>query len=119
MRMAYFAKKDSQGCIDFDNLVVDYTDGEIAADDRVKDISRLFPLKPKTNLIALCVRGKVQLRSGGNRFDVPGHRRFHRLGGRLYHRLCHIDMHPSGEIANGCRYRHWCASEYAALDCRS
>ena len=70
MRMAYFAKKDSQGCIDFDNLVVDYTDGEIAADDRVKDISRLFPLKPKTNLIALCVRGKVQLRSGGNRFDV-------------------------------------------------
>ena len=53
MLMAYLTKSDSPGCVDFDNLIVDYAEDDLSTHDKVKDIARLYPLRPMSNLIAL------------------------------------------------------------------
>ena len=68
--MAYLTTKDPLGYIDFGNLIVDYTDGDVSAHDKVKDIARLYPLRPMSNLIALCIKGQMRLKTGGHRFEV-------------------------------------------------
>ena len=68
--MAYTTQKAQRGYIDFNNLIVDYSDGDVASYDRVKDIMRLYPLKPMSNLIALCCGGELKVRTCGRSFDV-------------------------------------------------
>ncbi len=70
MRMAYTTRKDQWGYIDFTNLIVDFADGDVASYDRVKDIMRLYPLKPMSNMIALCCGGESKLRTCGRTYDV-------------------------------------------------
>lgn len=68
--MAYMSKKDQRGYIDFSNLIVDYEDGDVVTYDRVKDIMRLYPLKPMNNMIAFCNGGQTRVRAGGRSFDI-------------------------------------------------
>lgn len=71
--MAYMSKKDQRGYIDFSNLIVDYADGDVVTYDRVKDIMRLYPLKPMCNMIAFCNGGQTRVRVTGRAFDIkPG-----------------------------------------------
>lgn len=69
MRMAYLTKNDSLGYIDFDNLTVDYAEGDLTSHDKVKDLARLYPLRPMSNLIAMCIRGQMRMRSSGHKFE--------------------------------------------------
>lgn len=69
MRMAYLPKKDQRGYIDFRNLGVDYSEGDVLIYDDVKDISRLYPLKPMTNLIVLCIGGQVEIKTNGKSIE--------------------------------------------------
>lgn len=68
--MAYATKKDQRGYIDFTNLIVDYSSDDVTTFERVKDITRLYPLKPMSNMIAICCGGLMRLRVGGRSFDV-------------------------------------------------
>lgn len=68
--MAYVTKKDQRGYIDFHNLFVDYSDGEVAVFDRVKDFARLYPLKPMDNLILLCTSGKLTVKLLSNSYEL-------------------------------------------------
>jgi AraC-like DNA-binding protein len=70
MLMAYLTKKDPLGYIDFSNLLVDFADGDVSTYDKVKDITRLYPLRPMSNLIVLCMRGVLSVRYGGRRFEI-------------------------------------------------
>ena len=69
-RMAYLTKKDPPGYIDFDNIIVDYTDGDLTTYDKVKDLSRLTPLKPMSNLVALCANGSLMVKVDGQHIEV-------------------------------------------------
>lgn len=69
MRMAYLTNKDPQGYIDFDNLMVDYAEGDLSIHDKVKDLARLYPLRPMCNYIALCVRGEMRVTSNDRKFE--------------------------------------------------
>ena len=68
--MAYLTKKDPPGYIEFDNLIVDFTDDDVSTHDKVKDIARLYPLRPMSNLIALCVRGRLSVHTAGRRYEI-------------------------------------------------
>ena len=68
--MAYLTKKAPFGYVDFDNLLVDFSEGDITTYDKVKDIARLYPLMPMSNLIALCVRGQIRVNTAGQRFEI-------------------------------------------------
>ncbi len=53
--------------IGFNNLVVDYSDGDIAIFDHVKDITGFIPLNPTTHIIAMCNAGTLTIStSAGN-----------------------------------------------------
>ena len=67
--MAYLTNKDVLGSIDFDYLIVDYAEGDLSTHDKVKDIARLYPLRPMSNLIALCVRGEMRVKSSDRKFE--------------------------------------------------
>ena len=68
--MAYLTKKAPLGYVDFDNLIVDFSADDVSVHDKVKDIARLYPLMPMSNLIALCVRGKMRVNTAGERFEI-------------------------------------------------
>ena len=68
--MAYLTKKDPPGYMEFDNLLVDFSEGDVSVYDKVKDLSRLYPLSPMNNLVALCIRGSIDLKTGGRRYEV-------------------------------------------------
>lgn len=68
--MAYTSKKNQRGYIDFSNLIVDYSDGDVVTYDRVKDMMRLYPLKPMSNMIAFCNGGQTRMRANGRVFDI-------------------------------------------------
>jgi AraC-like DNA-binding protein len=70
--MANATKKDQRGYIDFSNLIVDYTDGDIIAFDRIKDIRRLYPLKPMSNMIVFCRDGQMRVKAHGRSFELKG-----------------------------------------------
>lgn len=63
-------KKDYHGHIEFNDLVVDYIDGDIVIFDNMRDLTMLYPLKPMTNLIALCVKGSVVLTVNGRDSNI-------------------------------------------------
>ena len=63
--MANMNKKEQHENIDFTNLIVEYTEGDVRVFDGVTDINILYPLKPMTNLIVLCTSGNMKMNSGG------------------------------------------------------
>jgi len=70
MLMAYLTKKDPLGYVDFNNLIVDFSESDVSAHDKVKDLSRLYPLRPTNNLIALCIRGQISVKTGDRRYEI-------------------------------------------------
>ncbi|MBQ8464119.1 MAG: AraC family transcriptional regulator [Prevotella sp.] len=67
--MANVSKNTQHGYLDFTNLVVQYNDGDVRVLDSIRDISQLYPLKPMTNIIAICCSGHTKLASGGRTID--------------------------------------------------
>ena len=59
--MAYETQKDKRRFIEFTNLFVDYTDGDVVIIDNAKDLTKLFPLKPMTNVIIFCKEGRQEI----------------------------------------------------------
>lgn len=51
--------------IDAGNLAVDYSDGDVTIYDNVRDLSLLYPLKPTSNLVALCTEGALVMTVNG------------------------------------------------------
>ena len=68
--MAHDTQKDKRRFIEFNNLFVDYTDGDVVIFDNVKDLTSLYPLKSMTNLIVLCTGGSAKLEAGGTTVDL-------------------------------------------------
>ena len=68
--MAYLTKNAPLGYVDFDNLIVDFSTDDVSTHEKVKDIARLYPLMPMSNLIALCIRGQIGLVIAGQRFVI-------------------------------------------------
>jgi len=56
---------DQFGYIDFSNSVVDYKDGDVIIFEHVDILSKAYPLKPKTTLLALCNEGGITLTVNG------------------------------------------------------
>jgi len=58
---------------DFSNTVVDYKDGDVVMFDHVDVLSKAYPLKPKTTLLAFCSSGQITLTVNGKTLEfVPG-----------------------------------------------
>lgn len=55
---------DQKGVLEFSNIMVDYSDGDIDIFDHVTDIHKVFPLNPMKNLIALCNSGSLTIKIG-------------------------------------------------------
>lgn len=68
--MAYETKKDQRGYIEFRDLIFDQIGGNVEVLERVTDVARLYPLKPKDNLIILCSHGSMSLRLSGTTFEA-------------------------------------------------
>ena len=68
--MAINSLNNKQNSAEFNNLIVDYNDGGLTIFDNVKDLSRVYPLKPMTNMIALCTSGSLAIDMNGKRLDV-------------------------------------------------
>jgi AraC-like DNA-binding protein len=61
------------GYTDFSNTVVDYKDGDVVMFDHVDVLSKAYPLKPKTTLLAFCSSGQITLTVNGKTLEfVPG-----------------------------------------------
>ncbi len=52
------------------NLTVEYTDGDVVIFDHVKELAKLYPLKPMTNLVGLCTKGSMRLVINGRSLDL-------------------------------------------------
>lgn len=66
-------KNNQLGYIDFSNTVVDYKDGDVVMFDHVDVLSKAYPLKPKTTLLAFCSKGSIKLTVNGKVLEfVPG-----------------------------------------------
>ncbi|MBQ4392687.1 MAG: AraC family transcriptional regulator [Prevotella sp.] len=63
-------KLDPSGYIDFGNLLVDYSEGDIMAYEKVKDFSKLFPPKAMINLIMLCSGGHARIKANERTIDA-------------------------------------------------
>mgnify|MGYP002624296941 CR=1 FL=1 len=59
--MPHETQKDKRRFIEFHNLFVDYTDGDVVIKDNTKDVAALYPLKPMTNAIIFCTEGKTNI----------------------------------------------------------
>lgn len=59
--MANANQNEHRRYIDFSNLIVDYTDGDVQVFEHARNIASLFPLKPVTNLIAVCTSGMLKI----------------------------------------------------------
>ena len=66
VNMANKMQNDQREFIEFNNLVVDYSDSDIAIFDHVTDITQVYPLKPTNNLIAVCTSGILVMKINGN-----------------------------------------------------
>lgn len=63
--MANGKQKKNRGYVEFKNLTVEYTDGDVIIYDKVHNIGKIFPLKPMTNLIGLCNKGALVMTVNG------------------------------------------------------
>lgn len=60
--MADNTNNEQESFMKLGNLVVDYSDNDIAIYDHVSNVSQLLPLKPSKNLIAMCSSGYLTIR---------------------------------------------------------
>jgi AraC-like DNA-binding protein len=65
--MAYTTQKDQRRYIEFNNLVVDYTDGDVIVYDNIQNVAALYPLKPMTNMIVMCLSGNMTMKVNDTR----------------------------------------------------
>ena len=64
---------DQDGYFDFSNSVIGYNEGDVVIFDHVEVLSQAFPLKPKTTLLGICCKGKIQLIVNGKKMEFgPG-----------------------------------------------
>ena len=61
---------DQRRYTEYNNLVVDYTDGDIAFFDHVRDLKPQYHLKPNTTIIAVCSSGSISLAFDNRSFIV-------------------------------------------------
>lgn len=59
--MAYVTKKDPRGYIEFSRFTIDCNDGDVMVYENVKDLTRLYPLKPMTNMLVFCLNGNLTM----------------------------------------------------------
>ena len=64
------SSNENRRSIDFSNLIVNYSDGDILTYDHVKQFSEVLPLKPMANLIAVCVSGSMKVSVNGTDIEV-------------------------------------------------
>ncbi len=62
--MTDYNHKSQDRFIGFNNLVVDYSDGDIAIFDHVKDVTGFIPNNPVTHIIAMCNSGSLTILNG-------------------------------------------------------
>jgi len=70
MCMAYINKNDQMRYIECGTSVIDYNNEDILLIDNVNAIDSLYPLKPKTTLIAMCTQGSQQFTANGRNMEV-------------------------------------------------
>lgn len=68
--MANVNTNDQRRFVEFDNLVVDYMDGDVAIFDHVSNLKKIYPLKTLRNLIAICSSGNMKMRIGEQYMQV-------------------------------------------------
>lgn len=56
--------EETKNFVQYNNLVVNYTDGDVMILDHVKNLGMIYPLKAKSNIIALCTSGDATLTIG-------------------------------------------------------
>ena len=66
-------KNGNQRYIEVGGLPVDYIDSDIAIFDNVRCLTDIFPLKPMTNLVALCSNGNLVLTVNGKSSTIKRH----------------------------------------------
>lgn len=69
-------QNDQRRYVEFSNIVVDYTDGDVAIYVHVKDLKSLYPLKPNSTLIAMCISGSTNLQYDGKEIIIHPHEVF-------------------------------------------
>lgn len=70
LAMAIQHPTESKTSSRFPDLSIQYTDGDISIIDNIKDVARFYPLKPESNLIALCCRGRVSMTINDRRVEL-------------------------------------------------
>ena len=60
--MAHDTQNERKRFIEFTNLYVDYTNGDVEIFDNVTDLRSLYPLRQMTNLLLLCTEGKADVK---------------------------------------------------------
>lgn len=63
-------KTEQHRYVEYSNLIVNYTDGDVAIFNRVNDLATFYRQKPKANLIAMCTSGNVKMTINGQRLEV-------------------------------------------------
>ena len=63
-------QNDKRDFTAFNNMTVDYNDGDVAFFDKVKNLSQVNPLKPMTNMISLCTKGSLTVEMNGKPLAV-------------------------------------------------
>ena len=68
-RIISFMEKSTQtngkSFLEMNNLVVDYSDGDVSIYDNVKNLKEISPLKPLVNLVVMCTSGSMKMVIGG------------------------------------------------------
>lgn len=68
--MAHDTQKDKRRFIEFNNLFVDYAEGDVLVFDNVKDLEKLYPLKSMSDLIVFCTSGKGVVEANDTKLEV-------------------------------------------------
>jgi len=55
---------DQRTLHEFGNIIVDYSDGDVAILDHISNLKNVYPLKTMKNLIAICVSGSISMQIG-------------------------------------------------------
>ena len=64
--MAHDSNKDKRRFNEYQNLFVDYKEGDVVIYDNVKNLECLFPLQQSTNMIVFCTRGILKTEAKSN-----------------------------------------------------
>ena len=68
--MSITKQNDKSDFAAFNNLIVDYHDGDVTFFDQVKNLSQVHPMKPMTNMVALCIKGSMTFEMSGKQLSL-------------------------------------------------